>query len=855
MADIDGDGDLDAIVGEFDRNLKYFQNTGSNTAPVYTEQTGTANPFNGINIRRYSKPTLADLDGDGDLDAIVGGRNSTLKYFQNTGSSTAPVYTEQTGTANPFDGINVGSFSAPTFADLDGDGDLDAIVGESYGTLRYYQNTGSSTAPVYTEQTGTANPFDGIDIGSYSAPTLADIDGDGDLDAIIGELNGTLKYYQNTGSSTAPVYTAQTGTANPFNGINIGSLSAPTFADIDGDGDLDAIVGENDGTLKYFQSVPAIAITPTGGNTQVTEGGATDSYTVVLNVQPSADVTIALNGGTQLSTNFTTLTFTSANWNVPQTVTVTAVDDGIGEGPHRGVITATSSSTDSRFNGIAIDAVPVSITDNDLPTTPRFYTQQTGTANPFNGINIGSLSAPTFADIDGDGDLDAIVGENDGTLKYFQSVPAIAITPTGGNTQVTEGGATDSYTVVLNVQPSADVTIALNGGTQLSTNFTTLTFTSANWNVPQTVTVTAVDDGIGEGPHRGVITATSSSTDSRFNGIAIDAVPVSITDNDLPTTPRFYTEQTGTANPFNGIDIGDYTAPTLADLDGDGDLDAIVGERYGNLKYYQNTGSSTAPVYTEQTGTANPFDGIDIGSYSTPTFADLDGDGDLDAIVGERDGNLNYFQNTGSSTAPVYTEQTGTANPFNGINIGRYNTPTFADLDGDGDLDAIVGGLYGTLNYYQNTGSSTAPVYTEQTGIANPFDGIDIGVLSAPTFADLDGDGDLDAIVGERDGNLIYFQSVPNLAPTAVALNNQVTTIAENTDTTTRIKVADIAITDDALGTNTISLSGADAASFEVDGTELYLIADTTLDFEAKPSLVMLLPSPLMTPPLVLLLM
>nr|WP_277922748.1 FG-GAP-like repeat-containing protein [Synechocystis sp. FACHB-383] len=716
MADIDGDGDLDAIVGEFDRNLKYFQNTGSNTAPVYTEQTGTANPFNGINIRIYSKPTLADLDGDGDLDAIVGGRNGTLKYFQNTGSSTAPVYTEQTGTANPFDGINVGSFSAPTFADLDGDGDLDAIVGESYGTLRYYQNTGSSTAPVYTEQTGTANPFDGIDIGSYSAPTLADIDGDGDLDAIIGELNGTLKYFQNTGSSTAPVYTAQTGTANPFNGINIGSLSAPTFADIDGDGDLDAIVGENDGTLKYFQSVPAIAITPTGGNTQVTEGGATDSYTVVLNVQPSADVTIALNGGTQLSTNVTTLTFTSANWNVPQTVTVTAVDDGIGEGPHRGVITATSSSTDSRFNGIAIDAVPVSITDNDLPTTPRFYTQQTGTANPFNGIDVGTLSRPTLADLDGDGDLDAIVGEFQFNLKYYQN--------------------------------------------------------------------------------------TGSST-----------APV-------------YTEQTGTANPFDGIDIGDYTAPTLADLDGDGDLDAIVGERYGNLKYYQNTGSSTAPVYTEQTGTANPFDGINIGRYSTPTFADLDGDGDLDAIVGENIGTLNYFQNTGSSTAPVYTAQTGAANPFDGIDIGRYSTPTFADIDGDGDLDAIIGEYDGTLKYYQNTGSSTAPVYTEQTGIANPFDGIDIGVLSAPTFADLDGDGDLDAIVGERDGNLNYFLS--NATPTITS--GTTANFAENGTGT----VYTVTATDPESDSITYGLeTTGDYLLFDIDSNTGVVTFKTSPDFEA----------------------
>ena len=301
-------------------------------------------------------------------------------------------------------------------------------------------------------------------------------------------------------------------------------------------------------------------------------------------------------------------------------------------------------------------------------------------------------------------------------------------------------------------------------------------------------------------------------------------------------------QQTGTANPFNGIDVGNGSAPTLADIDGDGDLDALIGAEDGTLYYYQNTGSRTAPVYTAQTGTANPFNGIDVGNASTSTLADLDGDGDLDAISGEFWGTLKYYQNTGSRTAPVYIEQTGTANPFNGIDVGFYSIPTLADIDGDGDLDAIIGEQNGTLKYYQNTGSSTAPVYTEQTGTANPFNGIDIGLNNAPTFADIDGDGDLDAIIGEWEGTLKYYKNtssstVPtNSAPTAVSLTNQQTAIAENTDTTTRIKVADIAITDDALGTNTLSVSGTDASFFEVDATGLYIKANTVLNFEAKTS-------------------
>ncbi|QSV73159.1 MAG: hypothetical protein HEQ20_23345 [Aphanizomenon flos-aquae KM1D3_PB] len=613
FADIDGDGDLDAVVGENDGTLNYYKNTGTATNPSYTEQTGTANPFNGIDVGGSSAPTFADIDGDGDLDAVVGEWDGTLNYYKNTGTATNPSYTEQTGTANPFNGIDVGSFSAHTLADIDGDGDLDAVVGENDGILLYYKNTGTATNPSYTEQTGTANPFNGIDAGNYSIPTLADIDGDGDLDAVVGEWDGTLKYYENTGTATNPSYTEQTGTANPFNGFDAGNYSIPTLADIDGDGDLDAVVGENDGILLYYQ------------NTEV-------------------------------------------------------------------------------------------------PITPS-YTEQTGTANPFNGFDVGISSKPTFADIDGDGDLDAVVGENDGTLNYYKN--------TG--------------------------------------------------------------------------TATNPS----------------------------YTEQTGTANPFNGFDVGISSKPTFADIDGDGDLDAVVGENDGTLNYYKNTGTATNPSYTEQTGTANPFNGIDVGISSKPTFADIDGDGDLDAVVGENDGTLNYYKNTGTATNPSYTEQTGTANPFNGIDVGGSSAPTFADIDGDGDLDAVVGESDGILLYYKNTGTATNPSYTEQTGTANPFNGFDAGNYSIPTLADIDGDGDLDAVVGEFDGILLYYQA--NRTPTNLTLSS--TTVAENQVSGTVI--GNFTTTDPDTGntfTYTLASGTGDTnnSSFTIAGNQLQ--TNAAFDYETKNS-------------------
>ena len=233
-------------------------------------------------------------------------------------------------------------------------------------------------------------------------------------------------------------------------------------------------------------SAPAVAagvsLTQSAGATAVTEGGNTDSVDVVLDSQPASDVTFNLSPDTQLGVNVSSLTFTSVNWNVAQTVTVNAVDDSVVEGAHTGSLAFSVSSSDQSYNALSVSSLSVSITDNDV------------------------------------------------------AVPAgITVTQSNGSSAVTEGGATDSYTAVLNSQPDDDVVITLGGlGEQLSTNVSSLTFTPTNWATPQTVTITAVDDAAIEGSQSVSITQTVSSMgDVNYNGLSLAAIAVSITDNDV----------------------------------------------------------------------------------------------------------------------------------------------------------------------------------------------------------------------------------------------------------------------------------------------------------------------------------
>jgi predicted transcriptional regulator len=223
-------------------------------------------------------------------------------------------------------------------------------------------------------------------------------------------------------------------------------------------------------------------ITESDGSTSVTEPNTTDSYTVVLDAQPTSDVVLDIASGDtgEVTVDKTSLTFTSANWDVSQEVTVTAADDNLIDGNQTTAITISvnDGGSDDTFDGLPDQEVSVATTDNDVA-----------------GF---SLSKPTAT--------------------------------------ITESGTSDFFTVVLDAEPTSPVVLNISdGGTDEATlDKTTLTFTSENWDTPQNITITPVDDFVDDGDQSITLTISvdAGGSDNDFDAVANKTVTVTSTDDD-----------------------------------------------------------------------------------------------------------------------------------------------------------------------------------------------------------------------------------------------------------------------------------------------------------------------------------
>ena len=246
LADIDNDGDLDIFIGQQGLNqMKYYENTGTASVPVFEEKIDAENPLDVYgNNNGCNAPTLVDIDTDGDLDAFVGIWANTIKYYENTGDKNTPDFVARAGEDNPLDLVSMPDNCVyPAFMDMDADNDLDAIVSDKVGNISYFENTGTSVAPVFTENT-TDNPLSDLGYSSRIKIVFHDVDGDGLHDAVISnDLDNSVSVYENTGSLQSPVFSLVSPENNPFSEVVGLNGAAPQLGDLNNDGHVELVLG------------------------------------------------------------------------------------------------------------------------------------------------------------------------------------------------------------------------------------------------------------------------------------------------------------------------------------------------------------------------------------------------------------------------------------------------------------------------------------------------------------------------------------------------------------------------------------------------------------------------------------
>jgi hypothetical protein len=549
------------------------------------------------------------------------------------------------------------------FVDIDGDGDLDIFYLDSDQTFGWFKNIGNKFSPEF--EYSLTNP-QGLYFSNWFY--FIDIDDDGDMDYFTSNTD-QISFYKNEGSANSPFFVLAQETVFDSEGEPIYSEfgSNPIFVDVDGDGDYDFISGNSAGTLTFYENI-----------------------------------------GTAQNFNLKFIT------NIWQDIIIIG---GIIDDPRHGASSIDFVDIDNDldldlFWGDFFSKSLYVLENQGTPANPDM--QRISDIYPINSdsVNTSGFNMPRFADIDGDGDYDLFV-----SVLYDPTVPQSLM----------------FYENTGSAQSANHI---------LRTNDFLKTLDVGNNSAP--VFIDIDDDG------------------------DLDLFVGSLNN---PNGSLHFLENTGTAsNPsfyysdssFFNITSDLSVSPAFGDIDNDGDFDLFIGKLNGTIEVYLNTGSPQSPQFTNGTILQNNLGQIiDIGSSATPFLIDVDGDSDLDLVIGGFNGRFSLYENTGNSSSYEFT-----LNPsyFGTLDVGDNSTPFLFDYDKDGDYDLFSGSRRGELFYFRNDGSNSAPVWTEVT---NQFIPDNFGGNTFPCFVDIDNDTDLDLFLGNVKGGLYLY------------INSEITNVAD----------------------------------------------------------------------------
>ena len=759
--------------------------------------------FHTIDVGANAAPTLVDIDGDGDLDLLVGSASGKVFYYVNQGNRFLANFRLE----NPdFLGGSLGLNLAVKFPDLNGDGLPDLSAGNEAGEFFIALNQGTRSEPRYClkpkkslhclsvlTRLGQLKPADN------AVPEWVDWDRDGDLDLMVGKSDGTVAYYRNIGNARSGNWEL---VRNRFGIFDAGGFAAPLFADLNGDGRADLLLAGDKEEVALYTWRPGrkLSLWLTDKNIlQVRRLGGFQTRIRVaagdLNGDGKADLILGTRSGRLIRYLNVGKEGELAFDRVPglllptpqRTFSAPALADLDGDGD----LDLLVGGREGRLEWIENTGSP-------KQAKWRFRSLF------FSNVDVGTLSVPFAADLDGDGDLDLLVGNSIGNVVHYENVGGKK-TPRMTLRNINFGGikgVTTTSPALFHWDPKsgADLVVGARNGFLLPAvrnpeekinaakaylpQSPWLDLKASEYSAPLFVHLSGNPGpdllvGTGSGAllywqYEGSMDAktmaaaekpgssnivggntVSTTKPPSLAGLETDEPGIKTPSNDsdpapippkpvpLPLEPVFRYEP----SPLETQQLGRSSKPAFFDYNGDGRPDLVVGTRDGRLVLLINHLSEGKTAWAKITERFANYRG---GPNAAPAFGDLDGDGDLDLVVGNSRGEVLYWENTGGKGKPVFVRR---EKLLATIRAGENAVPALFDLNRDGRMDLLVGNLTGRMRYYRQ--SKTEKL--EFSLVARQFIGLDVGINAAPGFSDLTNFKIPYLVLGSDKGAILVF--------------------------------------------------------------------------------------------------